>query len=251
MPDVPVPDVPVPEVSGRGEQVAQALAAVRERIAAACQAAHRRPAEVALLPVTKFFPASDVLALYQLGLRDFGESRDQEAVGKVTAVARDDIRWHMVGRLQRNKAKSVARWAHTVLSVDSQSLASALDAAACRALSDGLRPGPLRVLLQVSLDRDPRRGGVLPEALLALAEVVAGADCLELAGLMAVPPRAVDPDPHFAALARLHQAVLAQYPAATQLSAGMSADLEVAISHGCTCVRVGTALLGDRSIPSG
>ncbi|MGF6881070.1 pyridoxal phosphate enzyme (YggS family) [Nocardia sp. GAS34] len=240
------------ESGTRAEALSRSLTGLLDRIDAACHAAGRDPAQVRLLPVTKFFPASDVEILYGLGRREFGESREQEAGAKVDRLRRlPGIEWHMIGRLQRNKAKAVARWAHTVHSVDSSRLVTALDAGAGAALEAGARVAPLRVLLQVSLDRDPGRGGVFPDDLPALADQVANSENLQLAGLMAIPPVGVDPEPEFARLAALHARLLMQHPAGTELSAGMSEDLEAAIRHGSTCVRVGTALMGARPITSG
>ena len=145
------------------------------------------------------------------------------------------------GSLQTNKARSVAGYAEVVHSVDRASLVSALD--------DGARRADrcLEVLLQVSLDGDPARGGVLPADLLPLADQVAAAEGLRLRGLMAVAPIGVDPALAFGDLERLAARLLAVHPSADAISAGMSADLEAAISAGATLVRVGTALLGHRT----
>lgn len=238
----------------RAAQIATALASVRERLSAACAAAGRDPDDVALLPVTKFFPAGDVEILFELGCRDFGESREQEASRKVDELGAtfgtEPVRWHMIGHLQRNKAKSVARWASSIHSVDSQRLVSALQKAVGHAFEVGERSSELEVLIQVSLDGDVHRGGVEREDLEALAERVADSDGLRLAGLMSVPPLGVDPDAAFADLADIHQGLLRQHPDATELSAGMTGDLEAAVRHGSTCVRVGTAILGSRPITS-
>ncbi|MBF6174152.1 YggS family pyridoxal phosphate-dependent enzyme [Nocardia blacklockiae] len=236
----------------RTAELSRALTGLSERIESASRAAGRDPAEIRLLPVTKFFPASDIALLYELGRREFGESREQEAAGKVADLGQlSEVRWHMIGRLQRNKAKSVARWAYAVHSVDSERLAAALDAGTAAAREAGLRDTPLRVLLQVSLDSDPSRGGVAPHDLPRLADQVAETEHLELAGLMAIPPLGADPEPEFARLAKLHERLRIDHPEATELSAGMSGDLEAAIRHGSTCVRVGTALMGTRPITSG
>ncbi|WP_405498067.1 YggS family pyridoxal phosphate-dependent enzyme [Nocardia sp. NBC_00511] len=235
----------------RTAQLSASLSALVQRIDAACAAAGREPGSVRLLPVTKFFPASDIEILYNLGRREFGESREQEAGDKVAQLSQlSQIRWEFIGRLQRNKAKAVARWADTVYSVDSDRLATALEAGTRAALDDGSRDTPLRVLLQVSLDADPTRGGVRDQALRALADQVAGAESLQLAGLMAIPPLDVEPDAAFEQLARIHTALLREHPQASVLSAGMSGDLEAAVRHGSTCVRVGTALMGARPITS-
>ncbi|MCX4095231.1 YggS family pyridoxal phosphate-dependent enzyme [Nocardia sp. alder85J] len=237
--------------SARAAALGTALTGLLDRIAAACRAAGRDPAAVRLLPVTKFFPASDIDILYQLGRREFGESREQEAAAKVDELSGlSPIRWHMIGRLQRNKAKSVARWAAVVHSVDSERLATALDQGVSAARDAGHRDAALRVLLQVSLDRDPGRGGVVPTELAALADQVERCENLQLAGLMAIPPLDSEVEAAFARLAGIHARLRAAHPAATELSAGMSGDLEVAIAHGSTCVRVGTALMGARPITS-
>ncbi|HEY5857517.1 MAG TPA: YggS family pyridoxal phosphate-dependent enzyme [Aldersonia sp.] len=230
----------------RADDLSAALTRVRDRLTRACEQAGRVPADVTLLPVTKFFPASDVEILYGLGCRAFGESREQEASAKVAALQHlPDIEWHMVGRLQRNKARPVARWAYAVHSVDNARLVDALEHAA-----EQEREDPLRVFVQVSLDDDPTRGGVRSVDLPALADRVAQAQHLHLAGLMAIPPLGADATVSFARLTELHAAVVAAHPSATGLSAGMSGDLEIAVEHGSTCVRVGTALMGARPITS-
>lgn len=221
------------------------------RIDAACTAAGRPPDSVRLLPVTKFFPATDITLLHQLGRREFGEARPQEAVEKVDASSDlADITWHLIGRLQRNKARQVARWADVVHSVDSLRLAATLDTATTAALDARERGAPMRVLIQASLDADPNRGGVRPDSVAELADYVAGSNSLQLSGLMAIPPLHTEPDAAFARLAELQNRLLTAHPWASELSAGMSNDLEHAVAHGSTCVRVGTALLGTRPITS-
>jgi len=232
----------------RREELAAALAGLRQRIHAACAAAERSASEVRLLAVTKTFPAADVDLLVDLGLAEFGESRDQEAAAKAAELAElrpeARIRWEMVGRLQRNKTRSVPRWADVVQSVDSPRLADALARAARE------RRTPLQVLVQASLDGDPGRGGCPPAELDALAERVAAADGLVLAGVMGIAPLQGDPEPAFEALARMAERLRCDHPGALELSAGMSGDLEIAIAHGSTCLRVGTALLGGRPLAS-
>ncbi|MEU9511194.1 YggS family pyridoxal phosphate-dependent enzyme [Micromonospora sp. NPDC048169] len=233
----------------RRAELAAGLARVRARIADACAAAGRQRDEVTLVAVTKTYPAADVVALAGLGVTDVGENRDQEAAPKAEAVAAAGAspRWHFIGQLQRNKARSVVRYADVVQSVDSVRLAAALDAAA-----GALRDRPLDVLVQVSIDGDAARGGALPGAadpqrgLDPVAAAVAGADGLRLAGLMAVAPLGWEPDRAFARLAEVAAALRADQPGATALSAGMSGDLESAIGYGATHVRVGSALLGMR-----
>ena len=225
---------------GRREEIASNLAAVRERIAAACVASGRSPSEITLIAVTKTYPASDVLHLVQLGVLDIGENRDQEAAPKAASIPQ--ARWHFIGQLQRNKAKSVVTYAHMVHSVDSVPLAQTLAAQAA-----SRRQVPLDVLIQVSLDDVPGRGGVPFAELPAVAEAVAESASLRLKGLMAVAPLGDDPRVAFDRLHRYSTMFQADYPDATVLSAGMSEDLAAAIACGATHVRIGSALLGKRS----
>ncbi|MFI5612911.1 YggS family pyridoxal phosphate-dependent enzyme [Amycolatopsis sp. NPDC051903] len=238
----------------RREELKASLAAVEERIAAACAAAGRAREDVRLLGVTKTFPAADAALLVELGLRNLAENRDQEAGPKAAEVAGlspgAPPRWHMVGSLQRNKARSVVRWAAEVQSVDSARLADALGRAVGNARDAGERTDPLDVLIQVSLDGDPARGGVPVADVPALAEHLTHVGELRLRGVMAVAPLAEDPGSAFALLAQVSHGLRKDHPNAAEVSAGMSHDLEQAITHGSTCVRVGTALLGGRGLAS-
>lgn len=224
----------------RRDELAANLEAVRRRIAAACTAAARAPGEVTLVAVTKTRPASDVALLAELGVRDVGENRDQEAAGKASELADLDLVWHFVGRLQTNKCRSVAGYASVVHSVDRERLAVTLAREAVRA------GRVVTVLVQVALDGSSARGGALPTELPSLADRVAASDGVRLGGVMAVAPLGGDPEEAFARLATVSSAVRADHPDATIVSAGMSGDLEAAIRHGATHVRVGTALLGVR-----
>ncbi len=249
-------------LAGRTAELAGRLAAVRARIAAACASAGRDPAELTLIAVTKTYPACDVVALAGLGVTDVGENRDQEAVAKAAAVsaAGAEVRWHFVGQLQTNKARSVAGYADFVHSVDRVRLARALGTAARAAGRE------LTCLVQVSLDpadagdaRGARaragspgaqaRGGVPPVLAAEVAEAIEAEPGLVLGGLMAVAPRSADPAAAFAPLRRLSDVMRSVSPSATMISAGMSGDLEAAIGGGATHLRIGTALLGDRSLP--
>jgi pyridoxal phosphate enzyme (YggS family) len=247
--------VSAPESARRAELAAN-LTTVRGSIEAACAAAGRDAAEVTLVAVTKTYPASDVLHLAALGVADIGENRDQEAAPKAAevaaavAVADADVRWHFVGQLQRNKCRSVVGYAELVHSVDSVTLARTLDGAVERH-----RGRPLDVLVQVSIDGDPSRGGALVPAPQSLgerdfdrvAEAVAESRWLTLRGVMAVAPVSWHPERAFAELARTAEHLRVGYPTATTISAGMSADLREAIAHGATLVRVGSGLLGNRA----
>ena len=235
----------------RRAELAANLARLRARIAAAAATAGRDTGEITLIAVTKTYPGADVVHLADLGVREIGENRDQEAAAKAAEVAAAGaaVRWHFVGRLQRNKCRSVVAYADLVHSVDSVRLAAALaEAAAAR------RDRPLDVLVQVSLDADPARGGALPEPgaepdrwLPRVAEAVAGGAALRLRGLMAVAPLGDPPVAAFARLAAIAERVRADHPEAVILSAGMSDDLEAALDHGATHLRIGAALLGKRA----
>ncbi|MET0741707.1 MAG: YggS family pyridoxal phosphate-dependent enzyme [Candidatus Nanopelagicales bacterium] len=231
----------------RTEEIAAAFGRLRERIGQACAAVGRTADDVHIIAVTKTYPAEDVARLARLGIRDIGENRDQEAARKVQAlqdlknVQDHPVRWHFVGRLQTNKARSVARYADVVHSVDRVDLVTAL----ARGAENAGRS--LDCLLQLSLDPQPGRGGVAAAELEPLAEQMLGTERLRLRGVMAVAPLDADPDEAFARLADIAAGLRAVYPQATWISAGMSADLESAIRHGATHVRVGAALLGRRS----
>lgn len=217
------------------------LAAVHQRIADACAQAGRPTESVTLLPVTKTFPATDLTLLAELGCTDVGESRDQEAREK-RALCASPLRWHMIGQVQRKKVRQIVQWADVVESVDRVELADALSAAAAAAGRS------IDVLIQLSLDPQEAagRGGVDPTALLPLASHIQGLSSLRLAGLMAVAPLGADPFVAFGALASAQEQLLRVAPEAKVVSAGMSGDLEAAISGGATQVRIGGALLGNR-----
>jgi len=205
---------------------------------------------VRIVAVTKTHGPEAVRAAVAAGLRDIGENRVQEALQKQDALLDVSVEWHLVGTLQRNKARAVARWAARVESVDSARLAAALDAAALRASDEGDRSGPLPVLIQVSLDGDPARGGVPIPGLAELADRVAGTAGLALHGVMAVAPLGAEPDHAFDTLRAAATDLWRRHPEALVVSAGMTADFERAIRYGSTCVRVGAALLGDRPLTS-
>jgi pyridoxal phosphate enzyme (YggS family) len=226
--------------SPRREELAQRLAAVRERISAACDAAGRAATEVTLIAVTKTWPASDVRLLSGLGVTDIGENRDAEAAPKAAQCADLALVWHFIGQLQTNKAASVAQYATFVHSVDRLRLIRSLGAAARRA------ERVIQGLIEVSLDGDPARGGAPADQVPGLGEALAAEPGLALAGVMAIAPLTMDPAEAFARLLDSAAVVRAVRPAATVISAGMSGDLEAAIAAGATHVRIGTALLGDR-----
>ena len=225
------------------------IAAVRERVAAAARRAGRRPEEIALMAVTKTHPPERVREAYAAGLRIFGENRVQEFAGKAGALA--DLAgasWHMIGHLQTNKAGKAAELFDAVDSVDSVKLAEKLDAAA-RSL--GKRLG---VLIEVNVGGEAAKSGVAPDSR-ELEELLLAAprfESLEFHGLMTVPPFSDNPEearPYFRRLRALRDAIAGRKLPAIRmdsLSMGMSHDFEVAIEEGSTCVRVGTAIFGER-----
>ncbi|MFE3069697.1 YggS family pyridoxal phosphate-dependent enzyme [Streptomyces sp. NPDC059247] len=235
-------------MTDRTSELAENLARVEARIAAACAAAGRAREEVTLVVVTKTYPASDVRILHGLGVRHVAENRDQDAAPKAAACADLDLTWHFVGQLQTNKVRSVVGYADVVQSVDRLKLVSALSAAAERAGRE------LGCLLQVALDAESGqrgdRGGIAPDGIEELAAAVDAAPALRLDGLMTVAPLA---GPYagrqraaFDRLVDLSTVLRATRPAANMVSAGMSADLDEAVAAGATHVRVGTAVLGVR-----
>ena len=232
--------------AARREELAAGLARVEARIVGACAASGRDRDDVTLVAVTKFFPASDVRMLHELGVRDVGENRHQEAQAKREECRDLSMRWHFIGRLQSNKAAAVGGWADVVQSVDRGRLLPGLSRAAHE------RDTELEVLVQVSLDPpggDGGRSGTAPQEAVDLAAEVDSAEGLRLRGVMGVAPLGGDPVAAFASLARVADEVRARIPSATWLSAGMSADLEQAIAAGATHVRVGSAVLGNRPTP--
>ncbi|MDT0435312.1 MULTISPECIES: YggS family pyridoxal phosphate-dependent enzyme [Streptomyces] len=236
-------------MTDRKDELAGNLAKVRRRIAAACEAAGREPAEVTLVVVTKTYPASDVRLLAGLGVRHVAENRDQDAAPKAAACADLPLSWHFVGQLQTNKVRSVVGYADVVQSVDRVRLVTALSKEAVRA---GRETGCLlQVALDAGADGRGERGGVAPGGIGELADAVAAAPGLRLDGLMTVAPLSGEfagrQRAAFGRLMDLSTDLRRAHPAANMVSAGMSADLEDAVAAGATHVRVGSAVLGVRA----
>ena len=223
----------------------QRLNAVEGRISSTLQGLGRSRDEVTLVVVTKNNPVDLAVDLYSLGVRDFGENRDQEAGPKASAFAQlvteSSPTWHFVGQLQSNKAKNVATYADVVHSVDRESLLIALEKATAE------RPRPLDVFLQVNVTSDPGRGGVNPAELEPFAERVAGASGLNLLGIMAVAALDEPLESEFEKIAKLSQKLISVAPQAKFISAGMSQDFETALAYGATHLRIGTAITGKRN----
>lgn len=219
--------------------LAERLAAVREGVADACRAVARDPEEMTLIVVTKFHPAALVTALSELGVRDVGENRHQEAQQKAEELSALNLNWHFIGQLQTKKARQAARYASAIHSIDRVRLSEAL--------SDLDRE--IDAFLQVNLTDDPGRGGVAPNELEALAEHVQANPSLRLRGVMAVAPLDEPAAPAFERLARLSELVQTIAPEATAISAGMTHDYVEAIAAGATHLRIGSAITGNRPEP--
>lgn len=212
--------------------LADRLAAVQAGVTDAAASAGRDPRSITTIVVTKFHPAELVRELHELGVRDFGESRHQEAAPKVAGLADlEAVTWHFIGQVQSNKARQVAEYSDVIHSFDRESLVGPLAGSS--------------VFIQVNLTDDPDRGGVQPGGIGRLAELAA-AGGLEVLGLMAVAPLGTEPRAAFARVRGLSESLIRVVPGATALSMGMSADYADAILEGATHLRIGTAITGNR-----
>ncbi|WP_426999131.1 YggS family pyridoxal phosphate-dependent enzyme [Pseudarthrobacter sp. N5] len=245
----PEHDSPEQDFTGRESQLRIRLAAVRTRVESAAAAAGRHDDLPQLIVVTKFHPAAVVRLLAGLGISDVGENRDQEAADKSSQLQDLELRWHFIGQLQSKKAKSVVKYAHALHSVDRPQLVTGV-ARALAAEQDRSGRGPLACFIQVNLDDDAgsHRGGAAPAEVLKLADQLASAEGLILAGVMAVAPLGAEPHAAFEKLAAISSRLSAEHPGATGISAGMSQDLETAISFGATHLRIGSDILGSRPV---
>jgi pyridoxal phosphate enzyme (YggS family) len=224
-------------------ELGQRYQAIVEKIATAARSAKREPNEITLVVVSKNHPHQLVLDLLDMGARDFGENRDQEANPKAKQIAIESDRvfnWHFIGQLQTNKVKSVLEYANFLHSLDRTSLLDEL----IKRTSE--RTNPLKVFVQVNMTDDPERGGVNPLDLMAFSERVLSSPGLELVGLMGVGGLDVAPEVEFERLAQLSTTLQELAPTANRLSMGMSGDFETAIAYGATHLRIGTAITGNR-----
>jgi hypothetical protein len=230
--------------------IAENIALVQGRIAAAARRAGRNPADITLMAVSKTFPPELIREAYDAGIRVFGENRVQEFAGKAGAVLNlTEAEWHLIGHLQSNKAAAAAELFGTVDSVDSARVAQKLNAAAEKAGK------VLPVLIEINVGGEEAKSGVAPSSE-ELEQILVGASRwknLRVRGLMTVPPYTEDPEEaraYFRQLRKIRDGIAAQrLPAVSMevLSMGMSHDFEVAIEEGATCVRVGTAIFGERA----
>jgi hypothetical protein len=222
-------------------ELAPNVQAVHAQVEQACAHAGRPPESVRIIAVAKFHPASAVRAVVEAGLLHIGENRVQEAREKAASV--EGAVWHMVGRLQTNKAAQAAELFTWIHSVDRIELAQALGRAAQRR-----RTSPLQVLVQVNLAGERQKGGCPAQDVPDLLAAMQDYPMLAPRGLMIVPPAGSDPRPEFRALRELLERMHGQFPglALDQLSMGMSGDFAEAIAEGATMVRIGTAIFGAR-----
>jgi pyridoxal phosphate enzyme (YggS family) len=224
----------------RRQEIEENLNQVRKNIAEAASKSGRNPDDINLIVVTKTFPISDLEILYSLGLREFGENRDQEASVKAKALPQD-INWHFQGGIQSNKLKSICSWASMIHSVDQFKYA--------QIISEQKSATPMQIFIQVSLDQPPEsRGGVDPGKLIELANQISSLPNLKVLGLMAVGPVDQEVEPAFARLQQIQASFLTYFKDANFLSSGMSGDYEMAISYGATHLRIGSSILGNRAL---
>ena len=222
--------------------LADRWAEVSAGIAEAAATSGRSLDDITTIVVTKFHPAQLVRDLYDLGVRNVGENRHQEAEAKAAELADLDIQWHFIGQLQSNKARAARAYAHVVHSVDRPNLVAALASAPA---------GPVEVLdcfVQLNLTQDAARGGVQPANLIELAELVAAEPSLNLLGVMAVAPLDEEPRVAFARVRAASERLQSVIPSATYISAGMSHDYAEAIAEGATHLRIGSAITGERPV---
>jgi len=224
--------------------VTERVREIQRRIEAAARRAGRDPTEITLVGASKRQPVERLLEARDAGVRVLGENRVQEALAKVPQVP--GVRWHMIGRLQRNKARKAVEVFELIHSLDSLRLAETLDRL-------GMERGrPVECLVEVNVGGEESKGGVAPAELPAFLEAIAGREGLQVLGLMTIPPWREDPEgvrPYFRLLRELaEEAAARRLPGVTmrELSMGMSHDFEVAIEEGATFVRIGTALFGPR-----
>ena len=222
----------------RADFIKESLELVKEQIAAAATGAGRSVDEITLIAVTKTYPVSDVEILHNLGQRNFGENRSEEGAEKSAQV---NGSWHYQGQVQSRKLRDIAQWATCIHSIDSPDHAVKLSRI-CGEIGK-----EISIFLQLSLDGAPDRGGVIATEILALADKVAELPNINLAGLMCVPPVAYEHQRAFSVIAQIHQKFISTFSQAKSLSAGMSSDFEVAITHGATHLRIGSQILGSRT----
>jgi pyridoxal phosphate enzyme (YggS family) len=225
-------------------QITDHLAQLRDRVRVSLDAAERAIDEVMIVAVSKQRSVALIAEAYAAGQRHFGENYVQEALDKMRELRHLPIQWHFIGRVQTNKTRPIAENFHWVHTVDRLQVARRLNAQ---------RPHhaqPLNVLIQVNRAAEPQKAGIAPQDVHALALAILELPALELRGLMSIPPEHASPDvarAEFRAMRALHDELVAKGIPLDTLSMGMSADFEIAIAEGATCIRVGTVLFGERA----
>ena len=215
----------------RREELAANLAKVREEIA---------PFDPTLIVVTKTYPVTDVGILRELGENNFGENRSSEGLEKSAVVP---AHWHYQGEIQSKKIREILKWAECIHSLDKFDHAQKISNLASESGKT------VDLFIQLSLNGDPSRGGVIESELFPLASLVAALPFINLIGIMSVPPVALDVDTAFATIGQIHQRFVAEFPESPYLSAGMSGDYMTALANGATHIRVGSKILGSRQYP--
>jgi pyridoxal phosphate enzyme (YggS family) len=231
-------------------EISDRIQRVHERIARAAQRAGRSPGEIMLMAVSKTHPPQSIVAAYQAGIRIFGESRVQEFSEKFPALqSLKDVQWSLIGHLQSNKTNKAAELFHAVHSVDSLRLLERLNGA-----REKIQAAPLAALIEINVGGESAKSG-LPAEFTVIKELLNVAPSLphiQIRGLMTIPPHTEDPEggrPYFRKLRSLRDEIARHnFPRVSikELSMGMSHDFEVAIEEGSTCVRIGTAIFGER-----
>ncbi|CAN2195722.1 COG0325 Predicted enzyme with a TIM-barrel fold [Candidatus Nanopelagicaceae bacterium] len=215
-------------MSERSEELERNLRAVEDEI---------RPYAPTLIVVTKTYPVSDAEILHDLGVRNFGENRSSEGLEKTSSV---DATWHYQGEVQSKKLREISSWSHCIHSLDNLEHGLKLN----RILEEDNRS--INTFIQLSLDGDPSRGGLIERELFTLAGAIADLPQINLLGMMCVPPVSMGPSSAFSTIADIHHRFINEFPEAPSLSAGMSGDYMEALNHGATHIRVGSKILGSR-----
>ena len=216
-------------MSNRQRELAANLAQVQAEIA---------PYDPTLIVVTKTYPVSDVRILSELGVGDFGENRSDEGLAKSAEVS---AKWHYQGEIQSKKIREILSWADCIHSLDQLRHAEKINSILTETGNQ------IELFIQLSLDGDPHRGGLIESELFALAVQLQSLSAITVMGIMSVPPVSVDPAAAFSAIAKVHQRFIAEFPSSPYLSAGMSGDYLIALDHGATHIRVGSKILGARA----
>jgi len=223
------------------------LASVRNNITHTAIDCERDPTKITLLAVSKTKPVADIVAAYQSGQRDFGENYLQEAENKIIALSDKQIIWHYIGPIQSNKTRKISQLFDWVHSVDRLKIARRLNE------THPENKAPLNILLQVNIDNEPSKSGILADEILPLAQQIESLHRLKLRGLMAIPAIHKDAEQQRKPFVQMREAftqLQQKYPDCDTLSMGMSGDMQAAIAEGSTLVRIGTAIFGART-PTG